>query len=81
VAGKALTHTIYAAAWGVAAAGWNRCYAFVSKILVCREANGELRIFALSCAAVILVPPFGRRNQSLAPSVSAGDTSITPMRH
>ena len=57
------------------------CYALVAKILVCREANGELRIFAFSCAAVILVPPFGRRNQSLAPSVAPGNASITPMRH
>ena len=61
--------------------GRTRCYPLVSKILVCREANGELRIFAFSCAAVILVPPFGRRNQSCPASSPRSAASITPTGH
>jgi hypothetical protein len=61
--------------------GRTRCYPLVSKIRVCRDANGELRIFAFSCAAVILVPPFGRRNQSYPASSRRRGASITPTGH
>ena len=46
-----------------------------------KGANGELRSLRFSSAAVILVPPFGRRNQSPGSSSDRNEPSITRARH
>ena len=78
VAGKALTPTIYAARRGGSPPPRVEPRATRSRIRTCRDANGELRIFRFSSAAVILVPPFGRRNQSAAIIGRRGSTVHHP---